>query len=57
MCRNPPAHLHTGEITAMSPSKPAAGGALVDVDVLQVHIHADDAAAEDREEDKTGEFK
>lgn len=43
----------------MSPSKPAAGGALVDVDVLQVHIHANDAAAEDRgeEEEKTDGFK
>lgn len=57
MCRNPPAHLHAGEVTAMSPSKPATGGALVDVHVLQVHVHADDTAAKDREEDKTGGFK
>lgn len=53
----PPAHLHTGEVAAMRPGEPATGGALVDVHVLQVHVHADDAAAEDREEDKAGGFK
>lgn len=42
----------------MSPSEPATGGALVDVHVLQVHVHAKDAAAEDRgEEEKTHGFK
>lgn len=42
----------------MSPSEPATGGALVDVDVLQVHIHANDAAAKYREEEeKSDGFK
>lgn len=38
----------------MSPGKPAAGGALVDVDVLQVHVHADDATAKDRRRETDG---
>lgn len=42
-------HFHTGEITAVSPSKPAAGGALVDVHVLQVHIHAHHASAREKD--------
>lgn len=42
-------HFHTGEITAVSPSKPAAGGALVDVHVLQVHIHTHNASAREKD--------
>lgn len=33
-------HLHAGEVTAVGPSKPATVGALVDVHILQVDVHA-----------------
>ena len=42
-------HFHTGEIAAVSPSEPATGGALVNVHVLQVHVHTDDTPARERE--------
>lgn len=38
-------HFHAGEITAVSPSEPATGGALVNVHILQVHIHTNDTPA------------
>lgn len=38
-------HFHAGEVAAVSPSKPAAGGALVNVHILQVDIHPDNAPA------------
>lgn len=43
-------HFHTGEITAVSPSEPATGGALVNVHVLQVHIHTNNTSATEKEE-------
>lgn len=46
-------HFHTGEITTVSPSKPATGGALVNVHLLQVHIHTNNTPA--RKEKKGGE--
>lgn len=47
-------HFHTGEITAVSPSKPATSGALVNVHVLQVYIHTNNTPAE-REREREGE--
>lgn len=38
-------HFHAGEITAVSPSKPAAVGTLVNVHILQVDIHTHNAPA------------
>lgn len=37
-------YFHTGEITTMSPSKPATVGALVDVQVLQVNVHTNNTS-------------
>lgn len=45
-------HFHTGEITAVCPGEPATGGALVNVHVLQVHIHANDTPAGEKEGSK-----
>lgn len=42
-------HLHGGQVASMGSSKPAVGGALVDVDVLQINVHAHDAP--ERQED------
>lgn len=40
-----PTHFHAGEVAAVSPSKPATGGALVNVHILQVDIHPHNAPA------------
>ncbi len=50
-------HFHTGEITAVSPGEPATGGALVDVHVLQVHIHTNDTPARGKKGGKTEEMR
>lgn len=42
-------HFHTGEIAAVSPSEPATVGALVNVHVLQVHIHTNHTPAREKE--------
>lgn len=48
-------HLHASEITAVSPSEPAAAGALVDVHILQVHVHTNHTPARERKGEGRGE--
>lgn len=45
LCFHLSTHFHAGEVAAVGPSKPAAGGALVDVHILQVDIHPNNAPA------------
>lgn len=41
-------HFHAGDITAVSPSEPATVGALVNVHILQVHIHTNHTPAREK---------
>lgn len=38
-------HLHRGRVAPVGSSKPAVGGALVDVHILEANVHAHHAAA------------
>lgn len=46
-------YFHTGEIATMSPCKPAAVGALVDVHVLQVNVHTDNTSVNKKKKKTT----
>lgn len=38
-------HLHRGRVASMGSCEPAVGGALVDVHILEVNVHAHNATA------------
>lgn len=49
--------LHAGEITAMSPGKPATAGTLVNIHILKVHIHTNNPPVDEKKKTEQEEIR
>lgn len=49
--------LHAGEITAMSPGKPATAGTLVNIHILKVHIHTNNPPVDEKKKKEQEEIR